>query len=947
MSDIAGVSERHLAEAGRDQVIDELRRSQDWLRADLEAMTRLHELGSLFVRKGNLEPVLLEIVDAAIAISGADFGNIQLLDAKSADLRIVAQRGFSDWWLEFWNSVSRGHGVCGTALERGERVIVEDVESSPIFEGTPALEIQRRAGVRAVQSTPLVSRSGKPLGMFSTHWRNPGRPGERSLRLLDLLARHAADITERAQNEQALRQTEERFRLLVQGAKDCAIYMLAPDGTVSSWTAAGEQIYGYREEEVVGRHRALFFTDEDRRAEVPRRELEEAAALGRCEHEAWRVRKDGSLFWANVLITALRDDAGNVRGFASVHRDFTERRKSEAALRESEERYRSLFEHMSEGLAYCRMLFEGERPVDYVFLEVNPAFEVLTGLKGVVGMKVSEIIPGIHESDPALIERYGKVARLGTPDRFEIYVTALGQWFDISSYSPARGDFVAIFDVITDRKRAEEALREQERRYRWMFEKSLDAVYVTRHTDGTILDANPAACALHGMSVNEIRERGRAGLVVGDDRLAEGMVRRALYGEGRTELNLLRKDGTTFPAEVESIIVGPAESEFTAFVIARDITERKRAEDDLRAADRRKTEFLGVLSHELRNPLAPIRNSIYLLEHAAAGSEQAAHARQVIRRQTEHLSRLIDDLLDVTRISRGKIRLQRGRVDLCDVVRRATDDLHSLFAHAGVDLCVDHVFGPVWIEGDHVRIAQVLGNLLQNAVKFTPSGGTVTVTLVANGARAELGVRDTGVGMEPQAVERMFEPFVQAEMTLARTKGGLGLGLPLVKALVELHGGTVEARSDGPGKGSEFIVRLPLAETGAEVRPEQRVAAEARPREILIIEDNLDAGETLAEVLELEGHRVRVARDGRSGLELAHERHPDVVLCDIGLPDLDGYEVARALRRDEDLRATRLVALSGYAQLEDQKLARDAGFDVHIAKPPDLDELMNVLANAN
>jgi PAS domain S-box-containing protein len=273
-------------------------------------------------------------------------------------------------------------------------------------------------------------------------------------------------ITERKRNAEWLRESEERFRLLVQGVKDCAIYMVAPDGRVSSWTAAAEQIYGYREEEIVGQHRALFFTEEDRRAKVPRRELEEAAAHGHYEHEAWRVRKDGSLFWANVLITALRDDAGNVRGFASVHRDFTVRKKSETALRESEERYRSLFEHMSEGLARCRMVYEGDRPVDFVYLDVNPAFEFLTGLRGVAGKKISELIPGVLESDPGLIERYARVARRGAPERFETYVESFGHWFDISAYSPAPGEFVALFHIITERKRVEEELRVSEERLR-------------------------------------------------------------------------------------------------------------------------------------------------------------------------------------------------------------------------------------------------------------------------------------------------------------------------------------------------------------------------------------------------------------------------------------------------------------------------------------------------
>jgi two-component system CheB/CheR fusion protein len=223
-------------------------------------------------------------------------------------------------------------------------------------------------------------------------------------------------------------------------------------------------------------------------------------------------------------------------------------------------------------------------------------------------------------------------------------------------------------------------------------------------------------------------------------------------------------------------------------------------------------------------------------------------------------------------------------------------------------------------------------------MKFTPAGGSATVTAGVKGDHVELRVRDTGVGMEPGAIERMFAPFVQAEMTLARTKGGLGLGLPLVKGLVELHGGSVEARSGGLGRGSEFLVRLPLAEAGATARAPP-VAAEPRAREILIIEDNLDAGEILGEILEREGHRVRVARDGRSGLDLARKQPPEVVLCDIGLPDIDGYEVARAVRRDDALRGTRLVALSGYAQLEDRQRAREAGFDAYIAKPADIGEL--------
>jgi signal transduction histidine kinase len=373
-----------------------------------------------------------------------------------------------------------------------------------------------------------------------------------------------------------------------------------------------------------------------------------------------------------------------------------------------------------------------------------------------------------------------------------------------------------------------------------------------------------------------------------------------------------------------------------------DTTERKAAEDRLRAEDRNKAQFLAMLSHELRNPLGPIRNSIHLLEHADPRSEQAGRAKETIRRQTEHLIRLVEDLMDVTRISRGKTELQRSRVDLREIVRTTAGDLRSIFDQSEVALRVEHAAGPVWVDADAARIAQVVGNLLHNAVKFTPPRGIVVVGVAATGGRAEVHVRDNGAGMEPEQIERMFEPFAQAAQSVARTKGGLGLGLVLVKGLVESHGGTVRAHSEGPGRGAEFVVTLPLSTRG-DAAPRPVGLTPAGVRLVLIIDDNVDAGQTLADVLELHGHRVRVARDARSGIALARELRPDVVLCDLGLPDLDGCEVARALRHGNALPATRLIALSGYAQPEDRRRAAEAGFDAHIAKPATMEELARAM----
>ncbi len=377
--------------------------------------------------------------------------------------------------------------------------------------------------------------------------------------------------------------------------------------------------------------------------------------------------------------------------------------------------------------------------------------------------------------------------------------------------------------------------------------------------------------------------------------------------------------------------------------LRRLLAEQRVLEQTLRESDSRKSEFLAVLSHELRNPLAAICTSIELLARSPPGSPIAARGREIMKRQTEHLTRLVDDLLDVTRISRGRIELQRARVDLRDVVRSTCDDFRPLFERGTLQLRLEPMPDPVWIDADATRLAQVIGNLLHNAAKFTPAGGFVTVRVEASGGRAEVSVRDTGVGMEPGEIKRLFEPFAQAPQGLARTRGGLGLGLALSKGLVELHGGSIQARSDGLGHGSEFLVRLPLAAPPV-VSPEApKPRAPGDRRLVLLIEDNVDTCESLSIALQLAGLQVRTAHDGKTGIATAHELKPEVVLCDIGLPDIDGYEVARRLREDHALRSTRIFALSGYARPEDKARAKEAGFDEHIAKPPDLEELSKLL----
>jgi PAS domain S-box-containing protein len=396
--------------------------------------------------------------------------------------------------------------------------------------------------------------------------------------------------------------------------------------------------------------------------------------------------------------------------------------------------------------------------------------------------------------------------------------------------------------------------------------------------------------------------------------------------------------------------------------VAWTIIERKRAEqarqesdaryheaaEALAESDRNKNHFLAVLSHELRNPLAPITNSLYILDHAVPGGEQARRAQAVIARQVGQLARLVDDLLDATRISRNKLTLQRQPLDLNQLVRRTLDDHGPQFEKNEVHIEFSPAPNPMLVNGDENRLAQIVGNLLQNAAKFTGPGGRTRVFVSADSEskRAVVRVADTGVGMAPEMLARLFQPFAQADATLDRSQGGLGLGLALVKALVELHEGTITAHSAGLGQGAEFVVRLPLVpeEVATDAPAHARTLASSGRRRVLIIEDNIDAADSLREALEFGGHEVEVAYNGPAGIARARKYKPEVVFCDIGLPGMDGFDVARAFRADSALRGAYLVALSGYAQPEDVLRASQAGFDQHLAKSPSLERLEQALA---
>ncbi|TCS35181.1 PAS domain S-box-containing protein [Paucimonas lemoignei] len=505
--------------------------------------------------------------------------------------------------------------------------------------------------------------------------------------------------------------------------------------------------------------------------------------------------------------------------------------------------------------------------------------------------------------------------------------------------------------------RAESQLRESERRFRQIAENVSDVFWMFDCKDQQLLYISPAYERLWQRDKSRLAEQPLDWLepIHPDDRIrvATAFSRFCESGMFEEEYRLVRPDGQiTWIRDRGFPVRDDDPNEVRVARISQDITTSKDAEERLQQADRKKDEFLATLAHELRNPLAPIRNAVELMaiiSPQASTSEQ--RAREVILRQTNHLVRLVDDLLDVSRITHGKVTLRQAPVELKEFVKPAIETAGPIIEARRHEFDAQLPTENVWVQGDAVRLSQVIANLLTNAAKFTPAGGHIVLSAVHSAGKLVLSVTDDGIGVDPQRMQHIFDLFAQAGHAPDRAQDGLGIGLSLVRKLVELHGGTVEVDSKGIGQGSRFTVTLPTilpAEAEPEAKKSNQDVSRSQVRNVLVVDDNVDAANTLSALIRSDGHQCTVANDGPSAIELAKKIHPDIAILDIGLPGMSGYDVANAIKTNPALRSVYLVALSGYGQVHDKQRAADAGFNQHLIKPINLDALKSLgLASAH
>ncbi|HEY1231808.1 MAG TPA: PAS domain S-box protein [Candidatus Binatia bacterium] len=775
-----------------------------------------------------------------------------------------------------------------------------------------------------------------------------------------LLAESLHLATRKAQaGELKEREQREQYRVTLASIGDAVIATDAR-GRVTFMNAVAESLTGWRDEEAAGKSLAEVcqIINEQTRQPVQNpalRALEQGLVAGLANHSLL-ISRDGAERAIDDSAAPIRTPGSGITGAVLVFRDVSQRRRAEREIQENRERLRVTLASIGDAVVAT----DATGCLTYI----NPVAEKLLGYTSeqATAQPLSTIFNIVNEFTRSAVEnpvervlRDGCVAGLANhtillrPDGVEVPIDD-----SAAPINDATGHIlgvVLVFRDITERRRAEKT----QATLAAIVESSEDAI-VSKDLDGRIMTWNVGAERLFGYRQEEVIGKSIT-LIIPPDRTGEEVIilQRIRNGERveHYETVRVRKDGS--PIDI-SLTVSPVKSADGTIVgaskIARDITERKKMERQLLEADRQKDNFIAILAHELRNPLSPIRNAVKILEMERPDDHDLLAYCDLIDKEAMQINRLLDDLLDISRITTGKLSFQKEAIDIATAVNAAIETSRPVINEAGHNLTINLPAQPLMVEADPMRLAQVFSNLLNNAAKFTEAGGDIRVDVARQDGQVVVRIKDSGIGMSPELLNKVFDMFVQGETTAARS--GLGLGLTLARDIVEFHGGTIEGRSDGPGRGSEFAVTLPLANVGsvaatvaASSDPATTVAPRVQSRtRVVVIDDNKSHTLSLQKLIEAMGHEVRVAYDGASAMKLLVNFVPDFALIDLGLPRINGYDLARWLREQPQFREVTLIAQTGWGREQDRKQARDAGYDHHLVKPIDPQQLAAILSQS-
>lgn len=829
--------------------------------------------------------------------------------------------------------------------------LLQELRNDPRLSGLPIIMLSARAGEESRVEGMQAGADDYLVKPFSAR------------ELLARVTAHLQIARLRKESERAVRESEERFRALVNATSD-VIYRMSPDWS-EMWHLEGQQFISDTRQPTRNWLQKYIHPDDQTHVLQVVQQAVEGRLPFKLEHRI--IRADGTMGWTSSRAIPLLDLDGNILEWFGAASDVTPRKEAENKLRDSEERLRVTLASIGDAV----ITTDSFRRVTFL----NGVAELLTGWTNLdaQGQPLEHVFRIINEDTrEPVASPAGRALDKGIVvglANHTLLISRDGSERPIDdSAAPVRDrdgcvvGCVLVFRDVTERRLREKQTLEQAQaagKLAAIVDSSEDAI-ISKTLNGIIQSWNAAAERIFGYTAAEALGHPITMLFPEDLREEEeGIISRIRSGERLQHFDTVRrrKDGNLIPVSLTiSPIKDPEGRIVGASKIARDITERKRLEHELRQiaselsdANHKKDEFLATLAHELRNPLAPLRNGLQVLKLVSGDADAAEECRSMMERQLSQMVRLIDDLLDVSRISQGKITLQTEKVELSTIARQAIETSRPLIDERQHQLSVTVPHEPIHVEADVTRLAQVFSNLLNNAAKYTEPGGRISVRIERCQENAVVTVRDSGMGIPPHLLPNLFQIFMQVDRSLERSQGGLGIGLSLVKKLTEMHGGSVEARSEGQGKGCEFIVRLPIAAVPSSSQSSATNPEQARhaSRRILVVDDNKDAAISLAMMLKFMGNETRTAHDGLQALDVAEEFRPEVILLDIGMPNLNGYDAARLIRQQAWSEGTFLIALTGWGQEEDRRRSQEAGFDTHLTKPADPLTIENLLAGMN